>query len=225
MTNNFSKLCSTLNYNFKNISLLEEALSHPSLKQIDRTKTHYERLEFLGDSILGFLITEMIFHRFGDYSEGDIAKIKAHVVSCDIIVEVASKLHLADHMIMTIGEERSGGRINRRNIENTMEALIAAIYLDSDIENTRNIVNLLWSDQIENIDFSMADPKTSLQEWLQNNLKILPIYEVVKQEGPVHAPIFTVQLSAGDNSQTGIGSSIKEAEKDAARQMLKTLKK
>ena len=223
MINNLAKLEAALNYRFKDMALLEEALTHPSLKQIDNTRRHYERFEFLGDSILGFLVTEMIFHRFNKYTEGTIAKIKAHVVSCEVIIEVATQIHLADYMIMSSGEENSGGRINRHNIENTMEALLGAIYLDSNIEDTRKIVHMLWAEHIENIDFSVADPKTFLQEWLHNKMQIMPVYKVSKQDGPVHAPIFTVQLWAGEESQLGLGHSIKEAEKDAARKMLKKL--
>ena len=223
MTNNFAKLEKALNYKFNDISLLEEALSHPSLKQIDNTKSNYERFELLGDSILGFLITEMIFNRFDNYAEGTIAKIKAYVVSRDTIVKIADTLNLAEHIIMTNGEEHSGGRTNRNSIENTMEALLAAIYLDSNIAKTREIVNILWADHIENIDFSAADPKTYLQEWLQQQTHQMPIYEVIKQDGPVHAPTFTVHVRAGNNTQIGTGKSIKDAEKDAARKMLKKL--
>ena len=224
MIDNFAKLESDLNYKFTDLSLLKEALSHPSLKQIDNQSPNYERLEFLGDSILGFLVTELIFHKFDSYAEGEIAKIKAHVVSSEVIVEVASKLNLADYMIMTPGEERSGGRENRHNIENTMEALLASIYLDSDISTTSEIVNTLWSKQIENVDFSIEDPKTYLQELLQSKMQIIPVYKVVKQEGAVHAPVFTVQISANDQSHIGTGRSIKEAEKNAARAMIKHLK-
>jgi ribonuclease III len=223
MTNNFTQLEKALNYKFKNLALLEEALSHPSLKQIDNTKTNYERFELLGDSILGFLVTEMIFNRFNNYAEGTIAKIKAYVVSRDTLVRVANTLNLAEYIIMTSGEEHSGGRSNCNNIENTMEALLAAIYLDSNIKKTREIVNILWSDHIENIDFSAADPKTYLQEWLQHETQQMPTYEVIKQDGPMHAPTFTVQVHAGETSQTGTGHSIKDAEKNAARKMLKKL--
>ena len=113
--------------------MLKEALSHLSLKQTDSTKPNYERFELLGDSILGFLITEMIFNKFNSYTEETIAKIKAYGVSRDTIVKITGTLDLAEHIIMTAEEEHSSGRTNRNNIENTMEALLAAIYLDSNI--------------------------------------------------------------------------------------------
>jgi ribonuclease III len=224
MTNNFSKLESSLNYQFKNKYFLEEALSHPSLKQIDDTKPNYERFELLGDSILGFLITEMLFNKFRNYDEGDLAKIKAYAVSHDILVKIAEKLKLAEYIIMTSGEANSGGRENNNNLENSLEALIAGIYLDSDIDQTRKIVNSLWSVHIENVDHNMANPKSALQEWLQDKNHQVPSYQVIKQEGPVHAPTFTVQVTALDQSETASGQSIKEAEKNAALKMLKKLK-
>ena len=136
-TQHIAGLENALNYKFKNLALLKEALSHPSLKQHDNTIVDYERLELLGDSILGFLITEMIFNNFLFYEEGSIAKIKAYVVSRETIVKVAETLCLSEYILMTIGEEKSGGKTNQNNIENVMEALLAAIYLDSDIHQVK----------------------------------------------------------------------------------------
>ena len=223
MNNNFDQLEKSLNYKFNNKSLLEEALSHPSLKQIDDGKLNYERFEFLGDSILGFLVTEMIFSKYQEYDEGDLAKLKAYVVSHDILVKIAKDLNLADYIIMTAGEENSGGRENSNNLENVLEALIAGIYLDSDIVQTRKIVNHLWQHHIENVDPNMANPKSALQEFLQDQNHSIPSYQVVKREGVVHAPIFTVQVKAMNQFSEGFGHSIKEAEKNAALKMLKIL--
>jgi len=219
-----SGLEDVLKYKFKNLDLVKEALSHPSLKQHDNTIVDYERLELLGDSILGFLITEMIFNNFTFYEEGSIAKIKAYVVSRETIVKVAETLSLSEYILMTSGEEKSGGKTNPNNIENVMEALLAAIYLDSDIHQVRKIVQNLWFRYIENIDFNSIDPKSSLQEWLHHKNHSTPTYEVINKEGPVHAPVFTVQVTVGKHRQEGIGKSIKEAEKEAARRLLNRLK-
>ena len=219
-----SGLEDVLKYKFKNLDLVKEALSHPSLKQHDNTIVDYERLELLGDSILGFLITEMIFNNFTFYEEGSIAKIKAYVVSRETIVKVAETLSLPEYILMTSGEEKSGGKTNPNNIENVMEALLAAIYLDSDIHQVRKIVQNLWFRYIENIDFNSIDPKSSLQEWLHHKNHSTPTYEVINKEGPVHAPVFTVQVTVGKHRQEGIGKSIKEAEKEAARRLLNRLK-
>ena len=213
-----------LNYKFKNLTLLKEALSHPSLKQHDSTIANYERLELLGDSILGFLVTEMIFNNFLFYEEGSIAKIKAYVVSRETIVKVAETLRLSDYILMTAGEEKSGGKSNQNNIENVMEALLAAIYLDSDIHQVRKIVQDLWFEYIENIDFNSIDPKSSLQEWVHQKNYGTPSYKVINKEGPVHSPVFTVQVIVGQHKQTATGKSIKEAEKEAARRLMNKLK-
>jgi ribonuclease III len=214
----------TLDYKFDNVEFLIEALTHPSMKQISPSVRDYERLELLGDSILGFLVTEMIFNKYKGYEEGNLAKIKAHVVSCNTLVKIANTLNLANYLIITQGEENSGGRTNPNNIENTMEALLAAIYLDSNIENVREIVNKLWQESVNNINFSDADPKTYLQELLQRKKLNTPKYELINQEGPVHAPLFTVKVSSNSKFKIGEGKSIKEAEKDAARQLLALLK-
>lgn len=213
----------TLNYKFNNIDFLIEALTHPSMKQIDASIKDYERLELLGDAILGFLVTEMVFNKYTKYEEGNLAKIKAHVVSSASLTKIANTLSLADYLIMTSGEETSGGRSNPNNIENAMEALLAAIFLDSNIENVRKIVRRLWKQSVDNIDFSAADPKTYLQELLQKKKLDIPKYELINQEGPVHAPLFTVKVSSSDAFIFGKGKSIKDAEKDAARKLLKLL--
>lgn len=228
MMNDFKKqiveLENSLNYEFKNIDLIKEALSHPSLKQHDNKVADYERLELLGDSILGFLITEMIFNNFTFYEEGSIAKIKAYVVSRETIVKVAETLRLSEYILMTAGEEKSGGKTNQNNIENGMEALLAAIYLDSDISQVRKIVQKLWFKYIENVDFSVIDPKSFLQEWAHQKNHVTPSYEVVNREGPVHAPVFTVQVAVNQHKEMASGKSIKEAEKEAARRLLNRLK-
>lgn len=228
MINKFSEeklnsLEKRLDYKFNNIDFLIEALTHPSMKQIDNSIRDYERLELLGDSILGFLITEMIFNKYTKYEEGNLAKIKAHVVSSGTLVKIASTIDLSSYLIITQGEENSGGRSNPNNIENAMEALLAAIYLDSNIENVRRIVKKFWYESVNNVDFSAADPKTYLQEYLQKKRLDIPKYELINQEGPVHAPLFTVKVSSNNLFKFGEGKSIKDAEKDAARKLLKLL--
>ena len=224
MTNNFRDLEESLGYKFNNISFLTEALSHPSLKQAGNNSKNYERLEFLGDSILGFIITEMVFYRFNKNSEGDISQIKAHSVSRASLVQVANRLNLSRYIIMSEGEEISGGRSNPNNIENAMEALLAAIYLDGGLSEVVRIVNFYWKDLIENIDFNYVNPKTSLQELSQKKFNQAPKYEIIKQEGSSHEPIFTVQVIVQGVSETAQGKSIKEAEKISARKMLNKLK-
>ena len=212
-----------LDYKFNDVEFLIEALTHPSMKQIDNTIRDYERLELLGDSILGFLVTEMIFNKYTEYEEGNLAKIKAHVVSSGTLVKIANTIDLSEYLIITPGEENSGGRNNPNNIENAREAVLAAIYLDSNIESVCKIVKRLWKKSVDNIDFSAADPKTYLQEFLQKKKLNIPKYKLMNQEDPVHAPLFTVKVSSNSKFKFGEGRSIKDAEKDAARKLLNLL--
>lgn len=226
MTNNFSKehilqLEKLLDYQFKNLDLVHEALSHPSLKQHEsKWRKDYERFEMLGDAILGFLITEILFNKYKKSEEGNLAKIKAYLVSKDTICRVAGKINLANFIIMTKGEEVSGGRLNPGNIENTMEALIGAVYLDSNIDSARIVVTKLWSEFLHDFDINQMDPKTSLQEWSQSHKYGMPHYDILSQDGPVHMPSFTVRVSSGPHKEIGHGNSIKYAQKDAAKKLL-----
>lgn len=212
-----------LGYKFSNVDYLKEALSHPSLKQIDTVASHvdYERFELLGDSILNFIIVNLLFHKYDKLQEGEIAKIKSYLVSGELLNEISKKLQLSDFLIMTKGEENCGGRENPGNIENAMEALIAAIYLDSrDMEKTKNIVGNLWKDYIHKFDLREIDPKTCLQEWAQKNHLPIPNYDVIERSGPAHLPEFTLQVQVGDYSAKASGKSIRIAEKAAAKKVL-----
>jgi ribonuclease III len=222
---NLEQLELNIGYKFKNPQLLQEALTHPSVRQ-NRTKVKdYERMEFLGDSILGFLITDMLFKMFPDYSEGQLAKIKAYIVSHDILVEIANKLNLSDYIFMTYGEEKSGGRENNHNLENVVESLLAAIYLDSDIYIVQKIVHDLWQHYSkEDFDFDLLDPKSSLQAITQQLGLSTPQYEVIHRSGSSHSPHFTVKLCTSEHSTIGRGHAIKEAQKSAAKEMIIELK-
>jgi ribonuclease-3 len=228
---NLPELEKLLGYNFKDRNLLVEALSHPSLKQHAQNQhtqnqngyKDYERLEFLGDTILSFLVTEILFGNFTDYDEGQLAKIRAYLVCKETLCKVAAKLNLSNYIIVTHGEELSGGRLNPNNMEDATEALIAAIYLDSDINTTRKIIRNLWAEFIVVKDLTSYDPKTALQEWAQSKHLHVPVYEVVNRKGAAHSSIFTVLVTIKDHEQKGNGHSIKEAEKDAARKLLHTL--
>ncbi|HJD55637.1 MAG TPA: ribonuclease III [Rickettsia endosymbiont of Pyrocoelia pectoralis] len=222
----FNELEELLSYNFKNTELLIEALSHPSLRQHHEYKANkdYERLEFLGDAVLNLVITEILFKNFKDYNEGNLAKIRSYLVCKETICAVGNKLILQDHIIMTHGEEIAGGRDNPNNLENATEALIAAIYLDSDITTIHNIIKKLWAEFINVKDLTDYDPKTALQELAQSKNHHIPIYQLIKREGVAHSSIFTVLVKIKDYEQAGTGHSIKEAEKNAARSLLHKLK-
>jgi ribonuclease-3 len=220
-----NKLESLLSHTFTNKDLLAEALRHPSLRQQDHKMQDYERLEFLGESILNFIITEEIFSRFKNYDEGKLAKMRAYLVCKDTICEVAEHLHLEDAIVMTKGEELSGGRNNPNNVENAMEAIIAAMYLDQGIEAAKKAVLSLWKEWLKlapNID---SDPKSTLQELSQSMDMSIPHYEIVSRTGQPHAPTFEVMVKVGDlKGEVASGKSIKAAEKIAATKLLTRLK-
>lgn len=216
-------LQSRINYHFRNLDLLVEALSHPSLKQLSNVESHkdYERLEFLGDSILNFIITEILFQHFPSYDEGKMAKTKALLVCKDTLYNIGVNLDIGDVIIMTNGEEISGGRENKNNIENAIEALIAAIYLDGGINVVKKFIGSLWESLLSEDNIKLADPKSALQEWSQSKSMSIPLYEVVSRSGESHSPTFVVRVVIEDlDPEYGEGKSIKEAQKAAAMKFL-----
>lgn len=217
------KLEETIGYKFKNIELAREALSHPSLKQINPNVKNYEKLEILGDSLIGFVITEMLYFQDQQFTEGQIAKLKSHIVSKDTISSVAKKLQLSNYMIMAKGEEKTGGRNSNNNLENTTEALMAAIYLDSDIATAKRIIQSLWQEYVNIIDITSIDPKSYLQELVYKEMHATPQYHIISQEGEAHAPTFKVQVIAGQHEAIASATTIKKAEKLAASLLIKKL--
>ncbi|MES2214406.1 MAG: ribonuclease III [Pseudomonadota bacterium] len=217
-----------LGYFFKNENLLMEALCHPSLKQHNnKSSKDYERLEFLGDTILSFILTEDIFRRFQSHDEGSLAPVRSYLVCKDTICIAAKPLSLGSCLLMTKGEELSGGRDNPNNAENAMEAIIAAIYLDGGIEEARKVILYLWRNILSQELMTMTtDYKSALQEWSQGKSMEIPKYEVISKTGGAHSPLFQVKVSIGNlQPEYGEGRSIKTAEKMAAERMLRREKR
>lgn len=211
-------------YQFKQIELLEQALSHRSYS---RTANN-ERLEFLGDSILGLIISRHIFQSFSNASEGDLSRIRASLVNKETLARIAQDIGLGDHILLGGGELKSGGYRRASILSDALEALIAAIYLDSGLEQAERVILSLFQEHLKNVPngASLKDPKTRLQENLQSRKMELPNYEVEQTCGKSHDPVFTVRCSiASLNLHTsGSGSSRKKAEQQAAGRMLKKLK-
>lgn len=224
---NLEDLEQHLGYKFLNRDLLIEALSHPSINNDTRDKKpNYERLEFLGDSVLSLVIAELIYKHNLGCNEGKLAKLKAHLVSRDVIVKIAKKIDFQHFIIMADGEKKSGGRENINNIVDAFEAVLGAIYLDGNMLTAKRVIGNFWQEYFYggNI-LESADPKGDLQEWVQSHNFSLPIYETIASDGPAHAPTFEVKLTiAGFNSVIANGSSKKEATKKAAHTMLKLIK-
>ena len=210
------------NYRFKDIRILETALTHPSIVKNKKCKVSYERMEFLGDSILNFIVTDLVYNRFENYSEGELSVIVSNLVNSKTIVKVSKKLNLGDKIILDVGEEKSGGRNNHNNLENVLESVIAAIYLDSDFSTVKMVVSNWWSEFFNNITpLIQKDYKSQLQELLQKRYKILPEYKTELKKGQAHAPLFTISVSFKDKYKfSAEGKTKKEAEQNAAKKMI-----
>lgn len=211
-----------LSYSFRNITFLETALTHrsyvnenPQLAIADN-----ERYEFLGDSVLGLCVSDLLIKKYADFTEGTLSKIRAAIVNEKPLAELAHKLEIGGCLMLGKGEEISGGRSKDSLLANALEAVIAAIYLDSGFIRTKSILkklmgSLLNDDSLHNQYF---DYKTALQEFCQKTYKTAPVYRIIDSCGPDHAKIFDVEVTiAGIVIQYGCGKSKKEAEKQAAQ--------
>ena len=217
------KLLAFTGYQFKRRELLEQALTHRSHSR----GANNERLEFLGDSVLSLIISNFIYQRFENASEGRLSRIRASLVKQDTLAEVAREIGLGDHIQLGGGELKSGGFRRASILADALEALIAAIYLDSDYVQAEKTVLHLFDDLLQavDVDNSLKDAKTQLQEYLQGRQKSLPLYKVTQTNGKSHDQVFTVscELSDLDLLSEGKGSSRKKAEQQAAHNILHKL--
>lgn len=225
-----SSLQGIIQVKFKDKGLLNRSLIHRSyVNETSAAKIKdNERLEYLGDSVLGLIVNEYLFKRFEDYPEGDLAKIKSAVVSEATLAKVARDMELGKFLLMGKGEELSGGRDRASILANSFEALIGAVYLDSGLKECRRFVLTLLKRDIERIDRMtyLRDPKTTLQEYVQKRYKERPVYEVVEELGPDHKKEFIVRLIInGSEAARGAGSSKRKAEMLAAEEVLKRIEK
>jgi ribonuclease-3 len=212
-----------IGYTFKNKDLLQKALTHSGALRSPESGYigHYERLEFMGDAVLNLLVTEMLLERHKDDSEGDLAKRRSALVCGETISNVASELGIADYIIMLEADLATGKQFSRSILENALEALIGAIYLDSDIQTIRKIVIEIWGKLDDKMPEVPQDPKTKLQQWAQQNGKAMPTYDIVQKDGPSHDPIFTMEVKLNGFGKTSASAkSKKSAEREAALLML-----
>src|SRR5438094_3604767 len=235
----------TLGHVFASPELLHQALTHSSQAReseaarptaTERAKDN-EQLEFLGDAVLGLVATEELFRRFPQFSEGQLSKLRAHLVSKNHLINVAERLELGRYLRLGRGEEKSGGRNKSALLVDALEAVLAAIYLDSGLETARSlVVRHIVTPELERIATSgnslpSNDYKSALQEKLQAIGRPQPSYVLVKEQGPEHSKTFTVEarLQALDTESRpefvgrAQGSTKKNAEQDAARQVLEYL--
>ena len=216
------QLESLIGHAFQNKDLLESALTHSS-----SGKDHnYERLEFLGDRVLGLVVSEILFEKFTDESEGDLAKRLASLVQGSWLAKIAGDLHLGDYMEFSAAERASGGGVNENILADGIEALIGALYLDSGLAQCRNFIENFWGDAFYAMKAPPLHPKTALQEWAQAKGLPLPLYKIAGHSGPDHAPIFEIRLKVqGYEEVIAHGRSRQIAEKEAAAAFLMILEK
>jgi len=211
------------NYNvkIKNIDLIEKALTHTS-KEVFSSPYNFERLEFLGDSIINFIVSYKLFKDFKDKMEGFLSKNKSLLISKEFLSLFAKELKIDEFIMLGKGEEIDGGREKSNILCDAFEALIAAIFLDSGIRNVRKIMNKLVDKYHDENSF---DSKTLLQEITQEKFKTLPTYELIEESGEEHNKIFKMGVFINNKLYgIGIGKSKKEAEKEAAKNTISLLK-
>lgn len=213
-------LQSTLGYRFRDANLLTLALTHRSLAR----DTSNQRLEFLGDAVLGLCIADMLYQRFPGEPEGDLSKRLVSLVNGAQLSDIARAMQLGDYLIMSAGEAEQGGRENASNLEDALEALLGAVYLDSGLEAARGVVTRFWSEQATAMKAPPKDAKTALQEWAQARGLPLPEYVLLSSEGPSHAPLFVVELRVKGLEPVRAEAGVKkQAERIAAEKMLSGL--
>lgn len=209
-----------IDHRFSNVHLLSEALTHSSAVQSGGT--HNERLEFLGDRVLGLVIADELLKRHPDAPEGNLARALNALVRKEACVEVARQIGLGDMIEMDAAEARAGGRDKKGMLGDACEALIAAIYMDGQMEAARAFILTQWSEQLKGAGNVERDAKSALQEWAHSKLAVTPNYETIAREGPDHGPIFTVEVRTGDLAPSkGTGRSKRDAEQAAAEAMLR----
>lgn len=221
-------LASQLGHHFKRQETLAQALTHPSTYKGrgGHKAAPYERLEFLGDRVLGLVIADMLFTRFPDEAEGALARRFTALVRKETCARVSENINLGPYLTLSKGEEEAGGRQNQGILADACEAIIGALYADGGFEVARSFITSHWECLMEESLSPPKDAKTTLQEWAQGKGKQLPKYETVEVAGPPHDPIFSVQVSVeGVSPEVAKGASKRAAEQVAAQAMLEKVKK
>lgn len=217
-----------LGHAFADPGLLAEALTHRSAAHGNRTLRRHERrgagsnerLEFIGDRVLGLVVAEWLIERFPDEQEGELGRRYAHLVSRPVLAGIAEQLGMAPVLAIAPNEARAGVGLLANTLADAMEAAIGAVYLDAGLDPARRLVRAAWAAAIDSQLKPPKDPKTTLQEWLMGRGRALPVYEVADRTGPSHAPEFIVTVSAGPHTGKGAAGSKREAERLAAADLL-----
>ncbi len=224
MDNTATWLKRSLDYKFNKIQLLEQALTHRSAHG-----TNNERLEYLGDAVLDFIISEAVYMQRPDASEGVLSRLRSSLVKDVTLAELASDLGIGDHLILGSGEKKSGGHRRASILADALEAIFGAVYLDSGFDEAKRIIHNAFAGRLVQIPDSaeQRDPKTRLQELVQSRKIALPDYQVEKVEGKAHQQTFSVRCTIEelDASTKGQGTTRRDAEQESAQHMLALLDK
>ena len=214
--NALTPLSLLLEYTFENEALLAEALTHRSAASVNN-----ERLEFLGDGILNFVIAACLFEQYTDMNEGDLSRLRASLVNRDSLADIAKTLELGQYIKLGSGELKSGGRRRDSILADAVEAIFGAVYIDSGFGTCRNLILRLYAEKLQNVPDvqTLKDPKTSLQELLQSRRYPIPDYTVLEITGKAHNQMFKVECSIEslDCITTAEGRSRRKAEQAAAK--------
>ncbi|MGB0719824.1 MAG: ribonuclease III [Bdellovibrionales bacterium] len=215
------KLARLIGHDFKDPALLKTALTHSSTG----AKSNYERLEFLGDRVLGLSVADILYNKFPDEPEGHMAKRLAALVQGTFLAQIAREMDLGAFIAFSEAESAAGGADNDNILADVFEAVIGALYLDSDFATCKALIIRLWGDRFDQMTKPPQHPKTKLQEWAQGKNLPLPVYEIIGQTGPDHAPEFEVSVTVeGFTPVMTRGKSRQEAEKQAAALFFETHK-
>ncbi|HVI88048.1 MAG TPA: ribonuclease III [Dongiaceae bacterium] len=217
-------LSAAIGHHFADLSLLRTAITHPSAltrnsgRRGPRQTGDYDnqRLEFLGDRVLGLVVAEMLFRTFPHENEGALAKRLAALVRQDGLSRVAKSIELGKYLVMSRGEIESGGRDNPASQADACEAVIGAIYLDAGLDPARDFIMRMWSPMMNREVKPPQDAKTALQEWAQAGGLPLPNYDVLESSGPPHDPVFTVSVTVEGHAPTSASGRSKRAAEQAA---------
>ncbi len=222
MASKYFRLIASIGYQFKDEGLLEQALSHRSF-----SRKNNERLEFLGDAILNCTIAQALFEQFPNAKEGQMSRLRAHLVKGDTLAEIGREFNLGDFLKLGSGELKSGGFRRDSILADAVEAIIGAVSIDADLATSQRVLLGWYEQRLQNLDLkeNIKDSKTRLQEFLQARRLPLPYYQVTEISGEAHQQQFTVHCSVESKDQPfeGIGSSRRMAEQEAAHAALKAL--
>ena len=222
------KIENIIKYKFKNKDLLKKCFLHSSLFKKNKNNadsiSDYERLEFLGDRVLGLLIAYLIFDNFPNYSEGKMSVKLSYLVQRNFLSKISTELKLYKFLKMS-KDQNINLKESKSILADTLESLIGAIFIDGGFNESKKFVKKIWSNYIIDENTNLIDPKTVLQELSQRKSKLLPIYKLIEKKGPPHSPIFRVEVSClNQKGIIGKGTSKREAERIAAESFLKKYK-